>query len=460
MIADGFCLFGDLFSLPLRNGLTRPKRVRGAGVRMVNMGEIFAHSRIGDIRMDRVPLSDSESERFLLEEGDLLFARQSLVFSGAGKCSLFVGASEPVTFESHLIRARLDNATADPMFYFYFFQSQAGRHVMETIVEQVAAAGIRGSDLARLPVPIPQVSEQKAIAHILGTLDDKIELNRKMNGTLEAMARAIFKSWFVDFDPVRIKAEAKAQGRSPDAELQQLGLSREIADLFPDEFQDSELGKIPKGFGCHRLRDIAAIDRGLSYKGKYLDPDGIPMLNLGCFAGKGIIREEKIKGYSGEFKERHVVHAGDVLLANTDMTQNRTILGSPISVPDSTPPDGCLFSHHVYALRFPDEQSRKWRDYLFYAFLQQDFRERAENFATGTTVLAMPKDAVLDHDLVLPPDNLLNAFLSVVTPLRSMLGTNTRESISLAETREVLLPRLLSGQVQLGDTQKMAEENV
>ena len=413
----------------------------------------------GVVDWESVPyctIHEAKLDDYRLAHGDIVVARTG---NSTGENYIFSGEREAV-FASYLIRFRIDPKRADPFFVWYSMRSQKWWDFVSSSKTGSAQAGANAKVLGRYPISLPSLPEQKAIAHILGTLDDKIELNRKMNETLEAMARAIFKSWFVDFDPVRIKAEAKVQGRSPDAELQQLGLSREIADLFPDEFQDSELGKIPKGFGCHRLRDIAAIDRGLSYKGKYLDPDGIPMLNLGCFAGKGIIREEKIKGYSGEFKERHVVHAGDVLLANTDMTQNRTILGSPISVPDSTPPDGCLFSHHVYALRFPDEQSRKWRDYLFYAFLQQDFRERAENFATGTTVLAMPKDAVLDHDLVLPPDNLLNAFLSVVTPLRSMLGTNTRESISLAETREVLLPRLLSGQVQLGDTQKMAEENV
>ena len=102
MLVDGFTLhpLESLLLTPLRNGLTRPKRVRGEGVKMVNMGEIFAHDRIGDVPMDRVPLPRHEEDRFLLKSGDLLFARQSLVRKGAGKCSLFLGASEPVTFES------------------------------------------------------------------------------------------------------------------------------------------------------------------------------------------------------------------------------------------------------------------------------------------------------------------------------------------------------------------------
>ena len=198
--------FGELFAEPTRNGLTRPKAVRGDGVKMVNMGELFAHPRLRNVQMDRVPLSTSESERFLLRQGDLLFARQSLVLEGAGKCSIFLGDDEPVTFESHVTRVRLDPKTADPAFYFYYLQSHHGRAAIRSIVEQGAgASGIRGSDLESLDVLWRPLPEQRAIAHILGTLDDKIELNRRMSETLEAMARALFKSWFVDFDPVRAK---------------------------------------------------------------------------------------------------------------------------------------------------------------------------------------------------------------------------------------------------------------
>ncbi|MCX6378665.1 MAG: restriction endonuclease subunit S, partial [Armatimonadetes bacterium] len=192
--------FTDVFEIPLKNGLNRPKDVRGAGIPMVNMGEVFAHRRIRNIPMDRVALPERE-RTFLLRSGDLLFARQSLVLSGAGKCVLFQGNIEETTFESHIIRARLDARIADPAFYFYYFNSPVGRGNVEGIVEQVAAAGIRGSDLARLQVPVPPLAEQRAITHVLGALDDKIELNRRMNATLEEMARTLFRSWFVDFEP-------------------------------------------------------------------------------------------------------------------------------------------------------------------------------------------------------------------------------------------------------------------
>src|SRR5207247_675988 len=128
--------FGELFAESPRNGLTRPKAVRGTGVKMVNMGELFAHPRLRNAPMDRVPLSASEAERFLLKQGDLLFARQSLVLEGAGKCSIFLNDTEPVTFESHVTRVRLDPGKADPRFYFYYLQSHHGRATIRSIVEQ------------------------------------------------------------------------------------------------------------------------------------------------------------------------------------------------------------------------------------------------------------------------------------------------------------------------------------
>ena len=238
--------FGDLYAEPSRNGLTKPKAVRGTGTKMVNMGEIFAHGRIARAPMDRVPLSDTEAERSLLCEGDLLFARQSLVLSGAGKCSIFLGDTEPVCFESHIIRVRIDTKKANPTYLYYFFQSPSGRASIHSIVEQGAgASGIRGSDLAYLQFHIPDFGIQRAIAYILGTLDDKIDLNWRMNETLEAMVRALFKSWFIDFDPVR----AKMSGRDT-------GLPKHLADLFPDRLVKSELGEMPEGWKVGTLGNV------------------------------------------------------------------------------------------------------------------------------------------------------------------------------------------------------------
>ena len=223
--------FEELMSIPLKNGLTRPKSVRGSGYPMVNMGEIFAFDRIDEqVKMDLVPMSENELNGFSLQEGDLLFARQSLVLSGAGKCSYIKKLRAATTFESHIIRARIEQTKASSLYYYYFFTSPQGKQAILSIVEQVAAAGIRGSDLKRLPVPVPHISEQHAIATILSSLDDKIELNRQMNITLEEMTQAIFKEWFVDFGPFR-----------------------------DGGMQDSELGPIPVGWRVGTISDLSSL---------------------------------------------------------------------------------------------------------------------------------------------------------------------------------------------------------
>lgn len=150
-----------------RNGIYKPKEFQGRGVKIVNMGELFAFPRLGDVPMRRIDVTRSELERFSLREGDLLFARRSLVAEGAGKCCLVRVVNEPTVFESSIIRARPDPSQADSRFLFYLFSSSLGRHLLGTILRQVAVSGITGSDLERLSLSLPSIGDQKAIADAL-----------------------------------------------------------------------------------------------------------------------------------------------------------------------------------------------------------------------------------------------------------------------------------------------------
>ena len=143
---------------------------------------------------------------------------------------------------------RIDKSKVIPEFLVAYFNTPEGQHKLLANRSQVGVPSISRpvTYLRTIEIPVPSLPEQRAIAHILGTLDDKIELNRRMNEPLEAMAQALFKSWFVDFDPVR----AKAEGRDT-------GLPKEIADLFPDSFEDSELGEIPRGGKVVDFADVA-----------------------------------------------------------------------------------------------------------------------------------------------------------------------------------------------------------
>jgi type I restriction enzyme, S subunit len=246
------CELGTVLENGTRNGIYKPAQFHGTGTKMVNMGELFAHPRLKSVPMRRVQLAEDEVKRFGVQKGDLLFARRSLVAEGAGKCCVVLEADESTAFESSLIRARPNPKVVDSLYLYYVFASDYGAYALQSILRQVAVSGITGSDLVRLEVPVPPVGEQRAIAQILGALDDKIELNRRMNETLEAMARAIFKSWFVDFDPVR----AKAEGRRP------FGMDAATTALFPNSFQDSPLDKIPKGWRVGAIGDFVTAVGG------------------------------------------------------------------------------------------------------------------------------------------------------------------------------------------------------
>src|SRR5712691_63574 len=162
-----------------------------------------------------------------------------------GTTAVFKGFRLPVLPGAFLIRFRLKHEVAYPRFYQYFFNSPAGQELLISVATGSVQQNLNITSVHGLDIPVPPLPDQRSIAHILSTLDDKIELNRRMNETLEAMARALFKSWFVDFDPVR----AKAEGRNP-------GLPQPLADLFPDRFEGSELGEIPARWKVAALGDL------------------------------------------------------------------------------------------------------------------------------------------------------------------------------------------------------------
>ena len=188
--------FGELYKIPSRNGLSKPSRVRGSGYKMINMGELFSNDRIYNIDMELVPLTDKEKENAKVEKEDLLFARQSLVASGAGKCSIVMETDDMTVFESHLIRVRLDSSIANPMFYYYYFKSPISP--MRAIVQHSVQAGIKASDLEKLIVAVPSIEIQTKVVEVLSLIDNMIENNIQINNNLEQQALAIYQQMFID----------------------------------------------------------------------------------------------------------------------------------------------------------------------------------------------------------------------------------------------------------------------
>ena len=283
-------------------------------------------------------------------------------------------------------------------------------------------------DFRRAPVTVPPLDEQRAIAHILGTLDDKIELNRRMNETLEAMARALFKSWFIDFDPVR----AKAEGRDP-------GLPKHIAELFPDSFEDSELGEIPKGWRSLPLYETAKFINGAAFRSEDF-----------CSAGEGlpVVKIAELKdGISAQTKWSQRQAGPDQLIDTGDMLYSWS--GSPDTSLDVflwTKGPG-LLNQHIFKVVAPTNAQKRLIYYLL-KYLRPTLVETARN--KQTTGLGHVTVADMKSLLVcLPTKEILAAFDCKIAPIFDRAFANKVEAETLANLRDTLLPKLIAGEVRV-----------
>lgn len=428
--------FRNLFTEPTKNGLTRPKRVRGSGVYMVNMGELFAHRRIGPIEMDRVPLSLAESS-FLLQPDDLLFARQSLVLSGAGQCSIFLGHDEPVTFESHLIRCRINKAKADPRFLFYLFGSSVGRQILEPIIQQGAgASGLKASDLACVELPNVPLPSQISIANCLSSLDDRIDHNRALAAKLEAIARRLFKSWFVDFDPVRAKA----------ADEKPAGLADDLAVLFPGRFVDSGLGEIPEGWEVGTLSDVCELNPEAWSTKKH--PEILEYIDLSNVKSGCIEEASSYLWDESPSRARRVLRCGDTIVG-TVRPGNRSF--ALIAT------DGLTGSTGFAVLR---PSNSYHREYLYLATTSDDAIERLAHLADGAAYPAVRPDVVTGTEVVIPSDEIMRQFSVITCPMFDQIAVCQSEESVLSSLRDLLLPRLISGKLRVAEAESLIEEAI
>ena len=285
-------------------------------------------------------------------------------------------------------------------------------------------------DQRRIHLTLPPLPEQRAIAAVLGSLDDKIELNRRMNETLEALAQSLFKSWFVDFDAVR------ASG---------------------GKFQDSAIGPVPKGWKVERFDKHITADRGLSYKGEGLRDDGtgLPMHNLNSVYEGGGYKHEGIKYYGGEYREKHLLQPGDMIVTNTEQGFDHLLIGHAAIVPKRYGPQG-LFSHHIYRVRHKPTSPFS-PHYLVELFNNRRWHYWISGFSNGTTINMLPKDALEMPLLVVPPDELVKKFTALAEAVHEKAAANLEESRTLAALRDALLPKLLSGELRVPVVAKLME---
>lgn len=332
------------------------------------------------------------------ENGTRLVPKDTILMVVRGmslKTEFRMGITQREVALSQDLKGLIPGSDFDPLFLAYAIQSKTPE-ILDMVDEAGHGTGRLQTDrLFAVRLPVPPMPTQHAIAATLGALDDKIESNRRA-GDLE----------------------------------------RQIA-----------VSALSVGTQSIRVGDVAALSKGLSYKGAGLD-DGssggaLAMLNLANFTRTGELKTSGLKYYTGDFKPKHLLAAWDLITANTDLTQEREILGRGFLVPPTLV--GALYTHHASKIQFFD---REELGLVLWAQLQTpEFRERAKGFATGTTVTALPTEAILDFEMKVPSD--LDTALARARALIEHSWQLESESARLVQTRDTLLPGILAGRVSV-----------
>lgn len=386
------------------------------------MPQNIGDNRINEGGISRITEKYAERlSRYLVRKGDIVYSRRGDVERRA----LIRQYEEGWLCGTGCLRVRFGEGVVHPSFAAYYLGHPLVREWIVRHAHGATMPNLNTSILSAVPFVLPPLDEQRAIAHILDAIDDKIELNRRMNATLEAMARAIFKSWFVDFDPVRAKAAGRASG----------GMPPEIAALFPDGFEDSELGEIPKGW---RVSTLAAVSRlNPETWSKTTRPDQIFYLDL---SNTKWGRIESVTAYSSAeapSRAQRVLRPGDTIVGTV-----RPGNGSFAYIDR----EGLTGSTGFAVLR-PTEA--EFTEFIYLAATEPGNIDRLSLLADGGAYPAVRPEVVVETTVVSPQKQVLECFSRGVAPLFDLFAQNEQQSRTLATLRDALLPRLLSGELRV-----------
>ncbi|ADJ28230.1 restriction endonuclease subunit S [Nitrosococcus watsonii] len=433
---------------------------------------IITVEHLGDNRIEHLNtpyVSDADRHRlskYQIKEGDIVFSRVGSV----DRRALVRKQEDGWLFSGRCLRVRVENELIDPAYLSYFFGLETFKSYIRSIAVGATMPSINTKILSDLPIYYcSDLEEQKEIAKLLLTLDDKIQLNHQINQTLEQMAQAIFKSWFVDFEPVKAKIAAlKAGGSEEDALLaamqaisgksseqltrlqaeqpEQYAELRATAEPFPSAMQESELGEIPEGWGVGALQDLCLkVESGGTPKRNIPEYWGgeIKWLASGevrdviAFGTKEKITKSGLENSSAKLWPKYSTvvamygaTAGQVCLLADTMTTNQACCGL-----------------------IPKENNK--------AFLFITARNSVSSLAdkaSGSAQQNLNKGLVSRHASLLPPENVLLAYESITFPLIHAWIQNTHECVQLTELRDSLLPKLLSGELSISDAECRVSE--
>lgn len=319
-------------------------------------------------------------------------------------------------------------------------RSPLSQHLLGSRANTTVQTTINLKDLRALPIPLPPVSDRREVASVMSALDDRIILLRETNATLEAIAQALFKSWFVDFDPVR----AKAEGRQPE------GMDATTAALFPDSFEESELGLVPKGWRAGVLSDLASFQNGYAFKSQDWVDTGHPVVKIGDvkpglidFSGCSRVAPTTVVGL-----ERFKLSRGDLLVGMTGYVGETGLV--PRIEPDA------YINQRVG--RLVTRAGLSDIGMVYCAVRDPAYKVYAELQSHGSAQANVSGAALLAYPLVIPRPDVLCSFNRIVEPLLESILANHEPAQTLTHLRDTLLPRLISGQLRLPETEALLEE--
>ena len=364
-------------------------------------------------------------------DSDVILTREAPI----GEVGLVRG-NQNIFLGQRLMQYRANRSLLDPRFLCYAFlspqlQHQFGAHEGSGSV----VSHIRVGDCSKFKVPLPPLPVQREIAELLGSIDERVLLLRQTNATLESIAQALFKSWFIDFDPVR----AKAEGREPE------GMDAATAALFPAEFEESALGLIPKGWRAGSVANMAALNAA-SWTARRA-PTEVAYIDLAGVKANVFDPPQRLLFEDAPSRARRELRSGDTLVG-TVRPGNRSFGFIADAEPGLTGSTGFA----VLSPLVPNAAA-----FVYLCATRDENIERLAALADGGAYPAVRPELVLATVSVLPSVNVLNAFHEVASPLLRGIAENTRRLRLLAELRDTLLPRLISGKLRLSTAQDAVE---
>ncbi len=368
----------------------------------------------------------------------------------------------PACVNQHVVRIRCDRKKCEPAYLLSYLTHPMVKHYIEGFNAGGSRRAITKGHIESFVVPLPPLPEQRAIARVLGGLDDKIELNRRMNRTLEDLARGVFRSWFVDFDPVLRPAPgppsrppspppvppARRGGPASPAPRSAPAAPAPPHAPWPTRLTDSPLGPIPEGWRVGTVADLCTTQYGYTASATD-DAVGPRMLRVTDMNKEPWVEWADVPHcrIDDDLLPRYALKLGDVLVS-------RMADPGKAAIVEEVLPEGAVFASYLIRLA---TRSIAASYYLFYYLRSDQYLDYAESVSGGTVQKNMNAQVITAAQMVIAPDAVADEFARLVRPWRAQIAANLQESRSLAALRDALLPQLLSGEIRLREVDRAVD---